>query len=152
MIDGMSNTLGFAEVKAFQEYLRDSTSPAAAGTAPPATVAAVVAYGGSQRNSGHTEWVDSRSNQTGVTTTFTPNTKVNYTAAGVTYDVDFVTARQGRSTTQITYAAITSRSHHEQIVHVLLMDGSTRAVSENIALTVWRNLGSRADGQVLGDY
>ncbi len=38
-------------------------------------------------------------------------------------------------------------SQHEGGVHMLMGDGSTHFISENINLTVWRNLSARADGQ-----
>ncbi|MFM9066641.1 MAG: H-X9-DG-CTERM domain-containing protein, partial [Planctomycetota bacterium] len=47
---------------------------------------------------------------------------------------------------------LTSRSHHVGIVQSLLMDGSVRSVSENIDLRVWRALGSRAGGEVVGEF
>jgi hypothetical protein len=47
---------------------------------------------------------------------------------------------------------VTSRSWHAGIVQVLLMDGSARAVSENINLQTWRDLGSRNDGRPLGEF
>ena len=77
--DGLSYTLGFAEVKAWQPYYRNGGgSP----TTPPAA-ADVAGLGGEfKANSGHTEWVDGRAHQTGFTTTFTPNTVVPATSGG----------------------------------------------------------------------
>jgi hypothetical protein len=37
-------------------------------------------------------------------------------------------------------------------VNALLLDGRVRTISENIDASVWRNLGSRADGQPVGDF
>src|SRR5690606_16631676 len=72
--DGMTNTLCFADVKAFNPYLRDGGSGPAT---PPTSPAAISGLGGSfKAESGHTEWVDGRTHQTGFTTTFTPNTVV----------------------------------------------------------------------------
>ena len=52
-----------------------------------------------------------------------------------------------------TYAAITARSYHAGgIVNVALMDGSVRNVSKSISPAVWRALGTRAGGEVVGDY
>ena len=76
-IDGTSNTIGFAEVKAYTPYLRNGGNPAAPNTPPPTDPAVVAAFGGEfKADSGHTEWVDARVHQTGVTTCFPPNTKV----------------------------------------------------------------------------
>ena len=151
--DGTSNTLAFAEVKAYQAYIRDGGQPNTAGAPVPGDVATVAAYGGSfKKDSGHTEWVDCRVHQTGVTTTFTPNTKIPFTSSGVTYDVDFNSNREGKTTDQITYAVVTSRSYHVGIVHALLMDGSVRAISESINGQTWRYIGGRADNQPVGDF
>lgn len=45
-----------------------------------------------------------------------------------------------------------ARSKHTGGVQIVLSDGSTRFVSENINLTIWQNLGDMADGNVLGEY
>ena len=59
--DGTSNTIGFAEVKAFTAYNRDGDSGTQAIPANAADVDALVSAGGSNKaNSGHTEWVDGR--------------------------------------------------------------------------------------------
>ena len=151
--DGMSNTVGVSEVKAYTPYLRDGGNPSGLNQPVPAGPATVVGYGGSfKADSGHTEWVDARVHQTGVTMTFTPNTFVEYTTGGQIYDVDFNSSREGKTITGATYAAVTSRSYHTGIVNSLLMDGSVRSISENIDLFTWRYLGQRNDGQVLGDF
>lgn len=145
--DGLSNTLAMAEVKAFTPYLRDGGNPGNTAPLPP-TPGAVSAYGGEFKvDSGHTEWVDARVHQTGFTTTFTPNTIVHHVASGKTYDIDFNSMREGRSTTLPTYAVVTSRSYHTGGVNVLLIDGSVRLVSSTIELPTWRALGSRAGGE-----
>ncbi len=151
--DGTSNTLAFAEVKAWNPYLRDGGSPAGAGTPIPADPAAVVVYGGDfKSNSGHTEWVDGRAHQTGFTGTFPPNTQVLYNDGGVDYDVDFNSSREGRTNNQLTYAVVTSRSYHPGGAQVLLTDGSARFVSETVEIRVWRALATRAGGEVVGEY
>lgn len=150
--DGLSNTLAFAEVKAYTPYLRDGGDPGTGG-APPASRFDVSGYGGNfKTNSGHTEWVDARAHQTGFTATFTPNTVVPHSSGGVSYDIDYTSNREGKTTTEITYAAVTSRSYHTDGVNLLLMDGSARFVSDNISLAVWRNLAARADGNPIPAY
>ena len=47
---------------------------------------------------------------------------------------------------------VPARSQHQGGVHILLADGSVRFVSENINLGVWRNLGDRDDGNVVGEF
>jgi hypothetical protein len=152
--DGLSNTLGFAEVKAFTPYCRDGANPAAPGVAAPNTPAELAAYLGGEfkTDSGHTEWVDARAHQTGFTTTFTPNSVVPYATDGVHYDVDFNSHREGRSLALPTYAAITSRSYHTAGVNVLLMDSSVRFVGNSVTLATWRALGTRSGSEVLGDF
>ena len=150
--DGMSNTLGMAEVKAYNPLLSGSRNPAAPGTPPPGSPAAVAAYGGELELVGHTEWVDFRVYHTGFTTTFPPNTRVPYSSGGTTYDVDFSSSSEDTTASVQTYAAVTSRSYHGTGVNVLLMDGSVRFVKSSIPLATWRALGTRAGGEVLGDY
>ena len=151
--DGTSNTLAFAEVKAYQAYIRDGGTPNTAGAPIPPDVATVAGYGGSfKQDSGHTEWVDCRVHQSGVTTTFPPNTVVPFTSSGVTYDVDFNSNREGKTTDQITYAVVTSRSYHVGIVQILLMDGSVRAVSNNINGGIWRALGTRSGNEPSAEF
>lgn len=150
--DGTSNTLVFAEVKAFTPYLRDSGSPATA-IPTPELPDDLLAFGGEfKAESGHTEWVDARVHQTGFTTTFSPNTPVPYAHAGKIYDIDFNSMREGRSNALPTLAAITSRSHHAGLVTVGLLDGSVRTVADSIDRRAWRSLGSRSGGEVTGDY
>jgi prepilin-type N-terminal cleavage/methylation domain-containing protein len=150
--DGTNSTVGMSEVKAFTPYIRDGGNPI--GNAPvPNSPAEVTRYSGEfKTDSGHTEWVDARIHQTGFTTTFPPNTKVPYVLNGQNYDIDFNSMREGRSATVPTYAVVTSRSYHEQGVNSLMMDGSVRFITNGISQTTWRSLGTRAGGEVVGDY
>ncbi len=45
-----------------------------------------------------------------------------------------------------------ARSYHEGGVHALLGDGAVRFISENIDAPTYRNLGSIADGNVIGEF
>jgi prepilin-type processing-associated H-X9-DG protein len=151
LTDGSSKTLAFAECKAYTPYLRDGASPNVSGADIPLTPADVAALGGDfKRDSGHTEWVDGRAHQTGFTATFTPNTAVLYTKNGETFDVDFNSSREGKNTSRLTYAVVTSRSHHTNVVNVLFADGSSRPIEEGIELAVWRALSTRAGGEIAG--
>jgi prepilin-type N-terminal cleavage/methylation domain-containing protein len=152
--DGMSNTLCAAEVKAFMSYARNTSDPGPNVPSSPSNTAALSSGGefklgpDTNSNTGHTEWCDGRVHHSGFTTVFTPNTIVSYTHTdGRTYDIDYNSLQEGRSATQPTYAAITSRSYHEGVVHAVLMDGSARAVGENINGQIWRTLGTRMGGQ-----
>ncbi|MGQ0633137.1 MAG: DUF1559 family PulG-like putative transporter [Planctomycetaceae bacterium] len=156
--DGTSNTLCAAEVKAYTPYIRNTTvDPGPA--IPTATDIAVGMTGdgcciGSnvQQNTGQTEWADGLCQQSGFTTTFGPNTRVPYVIGGTTFDIDFVSWREGTTATRVTYGAITARSYHTGMVQALLMDGAVRGVSENINLATWRALGTRGRGEVTGEY
>lgn len=153
-VDGTSNTLLAAEVKAWTPYQRNG-GPSQLTIPQNATQAeAVVASGAEFKNTGHTEWPDGRVHHTGVTVTLLPNTQVRLTAGGVDYkEADYNSWQEGRNgiAGSPTYAIITSRSYHTGIVNIVLFDGSTRSLSENIDLSIWRGLGTRDGGEVIGD-
>ena len=143
--DGLSQTLALAEVRGWQPYFRNAGRATDPGLSDPA---ALCGLGGDfKTESGHTEWVDARSHQTGFTTAFTPNTKVRCVIAGRTYDIDWTNQQEGTSTTIPTWAAVTARSYHPGGVNVGLMDGSVRFLRETIALDAWRALATRAGGE-----
>lgn len=157
--DGMSNTLGFSEVKAWTPYARNSTSGLPANLAPPTTITDVCGYvsGASQNqlDTGHTEWADGRAHHVGFTTTLPPNSDVLCTngSFGI-QDVDFNSQREDNpeGTPNRTYAVVTSRSHHVGIVNSLMMDGAVRTISENLNVGIWRGLGTRSGGEVVGEF
>ncbi|MFN0051959.1 MAG: DUF1559 domain-containing protein [Planctomycetales bacterium] len=155
-LDGASNSLAAAEVKTYQSYFRNTADPS---PNPPASPSFVSGFSGENKlgpaqddNAGHTEWCDGPVHQSGMTTLFPPNTNVPYAVNGRTYDVDFNSRYEGTSTTQRTYAAITSRSYHTGIVNVLMIDGSVRSVSDSINGGVWRGLGTRAGSEVVSEF
>ena len=155
--DGLSNTLAAAEVKAYTPYVRNATEDP--GGAPPAdSDFALVASGDGccigesfQGNTGHTEWADGLCQQSGFTTTFVPNSRVLHEANGRIHDIDYVSWREGTHLTRVTYAALTARSYHAGIIHVLMMDGSARSVGDSISLETWRALGTRAGGELISE-
>lgn len=151
--DGLSNTLAAADVKAFTPYFRNTSDPGPTVPSAPAAIAALAAGAdfklgpSTNDNTGHTEWCDGRVHHSGITTVFTPNTFVEYLHSdGRTYDVDYNSLQEGKSATQPTYAAVTSRSYHPGVVCAALMDGSVRSISETVDLAVWRALGTRQGG------
>jgi len=159
--DGTSNTLMAGEVRAYTSYLRNTNEDP--GPTPPVSRTFASGFTPSaaddlnlgpdlMQNTGHTEWADGLSQQSGFTTTFTPNSIVPYVSVGATYDIDYISWREGTHATRVAYGAITARSYHSGIVHILLMDGSSRSVSENINLAVWRALGTRAGKEVIGEF
>jgi len=158
--DGMSNTLGFAEVKAFQLRVRgEAGSAPPSGANPPSGSAelqgvGMQAFDPTTDTKNHTEWVEGRVTHGGFTTAFPPNRGFMYSSGGQSYDVDYTYNAEAilTPTPPPYYAAVTARSFHVGIVSTLLMDGSVRSISENINLGTWRNLSSRADGQVIGEF
>lgn len=142
VLDGLSNTLGFAEIKAWNPYFRDVEIE---GNMPaPNEPFEVCSLAGSfKQDTGHTEWVDGRCHQSGFTTTFTPNRKILCEISGVEYDVDFTNIREGKTTTARTYASVTSRSYHVGGVTVAMMDGSVRFINDSIDRKLWRDLSTR---------
>ncbi len=144
--DGMTNTIMAAEVKAYTPYYRNAGS---ADQNVPLDPAEICGLGGDFKNpppkdpSGHTEWVDGRAHQTGFTATFTPNTVVACTESGEPFDVDWTNQQEGKSDTNVTYAAVTSRSYHPGVVNVVMMDGSVHPVADSIELDVWRAMATR---------
>ena len=108
-------------------------------------------------NSGHTEWTDGRVHQTGFTTTLTPNTAVLTGATWPDNDkgfVDYTNCRENKSCggTETTFAAITSRSFHPGMVNVVMMDGSSRTISDSIELKVWRAMGTRNASDIVPEF
>jgi prepilin-type N-terminal cleavage/methylation domain-containing protein len=149
--DGLSNTLMVMEVKSWSSYFSGSTTATATMPNLPSDVCSL---GGTAKlgpnptdNKEHTEWGDGKCNQTGVTTTFTPNTRVMCSSGGFPYDVDFVGLTEATSSTLPTYAAITSRSYHTGVVNVALMDGSVRAIPNSIDRGVWQASSTRSGGE-----
>jgi prepilin-type N-terminal cleavage/methylation domain-containing protein len=155
--DGLSNTLAAAEIKAFQPLFVNTVDP---GPAVPTSPGQICGWAGAASfelgpglndNGGHTEWCDASVHDTGFTTVFTPNRIVNYVHSdGRTYDVDFNSRQEGSSATQKTYAAVTTRSFHPGLVHVLMMDGAVRAIQDGVAVDVWRAIGTRAGRETGG--
>ncbi|NLF69823.1 MAG: DUF1559 domain-containing protein [Candidatus Anammoximicrobium sp.] len=150
-LDGTSQTLLAAEVKAWQPYTRNGGP---SGTAIPNDVAAagaVVASGTQFKDTGHTEWPDGRVHHTGFTAVLTPNTAVPYASGSQTVDADYNSWQEGLngSAGVATYAVITSRSYHPGTVQAALVDGSVRSIAQTIGLGVWRALATRAGGEVM---
>ncbi|MEZ6063030.1 MAG: DUF1559 domain-containing protein [Planctomycetaceae bacterium] len=155
--DGTSNTLMASEVHAWTHYLRNGGPAAPYATQVPQSpqdVAAAAAPGTTDRlreGTGHTEWANGHCHHSGVTTTLTPNTFVPFEFDGITYDIDFNSQQEGRNL-RPSYAALTSRSYHTGSVNSLLADGSVRTISNSIDFGVWRSLGTRSSGEVVGEF
>jgi type II secretory pathway pseudopilin PulG len=161
-IDGLSNTIVAAEVKAYQRYFRDCaglstrfTPTSIPGPADdPYTVAPEYVNGAgcnaTLRDTGHTEWPDGHVHQTGVTTSWTPNRKIESSSPG-RFDIDITGIREV-SMVGPTYSAVTARSYHDAGVHVLLGDGAVRFVSDSIDGRAWRAAGTIAGGETVDEF
>ena len=151
LTDGSSNTLLYAEVKAYTPYFRNKSNPG--DMAMPTDPTAVAGLQGTfKTNSGHTEWVDGRAHQTSFTATFAPNTLVPYEiSTDNIVDVDWTNQQEGKSDTVKTFAAVTSRSYHTGGVNSARADGSVHFESDSIALNTWQNLATRNGGEVIAE-
>src|SRR5262245_47725037 len=129
--DGLSNTLVAAEVKAYQPNLGNCgglaniNNPAVIPptTADPYAIAPEYNAGCTLSMTGHTEWVDGAVHETGITTAWTPNRRVERQSAPG-QDLDLIGQRENRGGP--TFAAVTSRSYHHGGVNALCGDGSVR--------------------------
>ena len=155
-LDGTSNTMLASEVKAWTPYHRNVPP---GSTAVPGSASVVSGYmtasGGDAKDTGHTEWPDGRIHHAGFTTALNPNTRVSCVISGKTYpECDYNSWQEGKngSAGSPTYAAITARSFHTGVVQAAMMDGSVKSISENIDIIVWRALGTRAGGEVVGEF
>lgn len=150
-LDGTSQTVLAAEVKAWQPYTRNGGPSRTAIPNDAASAAPVVASGAQFKDTGHTEWPDGRVHHTGFTAVLPPNTAVPYTSGGLTWDADYNSWQEGLngSAGVTTYAVITSRSYHPGTVQAALVDGSVRSIPQTIDLGVWRALATRAGGEVM---
>jgi prepilin-type N-terminal cleavage/methylation domain-containing protein/prepilin-type processing-associated H-X9-DG protein len=148
--DGLSHTLCASEVKSFQPALLDGGNPTGPDAPVPEFPDEIAGLGGRfELDWGHTQWVSGRTLQTGLTTTFAPNTLVRYSFNGRDYDVDFTSARLGPATNRQGYRIVTARSFHNGSVNGLLMDGSVQAFSSSMDQAVWRGFGTREGGERL---
>ena len=71
------------------------------------------------------------------------------------FDVDWTNRQEGRdglNDTNITFAAVTSRSYHTSGVNVARMDGSVTFVSDNIELRTWQALATRNGGEIISEF
>ncbi len=161
--DGTSNTMLAAEVKVHNPYYQCVGGLANFGlsgtTYTPANVPAPTAdpysvapeYGGScgavstVPNGSHTAWVDGNTHETGVTTAWPPNKRVNDPSNAYDVDLSGTPFFKGGP----TFAAITSRSFHAGGVNILMGDGSVHFVKSSINGLTWRAVGTPNGGEVI---
>ncbi len=151
-LDGASNTLLAAEVKAWTPYKRNGGPSSTSMPTNQSEGEAIVASAPDFKDTGHTEWPDGRVHHTGFTVTLTPNSKVHYTNGAQTYEhMDFNSWQEGKNGSggDPTYAMVTSRSHHTGLVNVTRVDGSVSSITDSIDLTIWQALGTRDGREVI---
>ena len=150
VLDGLSNTIFASEVKAFTPYFRDSALDM---PDRPGSFDDLCGIGSFKPTTGHTEWVDARVHQTGFTSCFPPNFRSSCAVDGQSFDADWTSYREGKlpaaPDANLTYAAVTSRSYHPNIVNSLMGDGSVQAISDEINLEVWQGLTTRSGGEIV---
>ena len=127
IVDGTSNTMAVAETLVGAIVIADDTGDVNICPAP-------AADGSNYSTDRGYSWLRDDPETWTYTTNRTPNSPVEDC---VRFSV---------------YVNTVARSMHEGGVHVLLCDGSVRFASENINLTLWQNLGDRADRNVIGEW
>ncbi len=158
--DGTSQTLLATDVKALNPFcqvggqfsepnLSSPMAPLPPAGVDPLSVASeystVRGCNASPPGTGHTAWVDGNSQETGMTTAFTPNkAAINPTNEA---DLDILTVLISKN--QPLYGAITARSYHSGGVNALFGDGSVRFVKSTIDGSTWRALGTIAGSEVI---
>jgi prepilin-type N-terminal cleavage/methylation domain-containing protein/prepilin-type processing-associated H-X9-DG protein len=129
VVDGTSNTIMMAEAIA----RRTTGTPTSAFGEPGAY------------------WMGGAHGEYGFSTRETPNTTVAdnlYACMTTTNPLAPCFAYAPASGPAYSYA----RSYHSGGVHVLMVDGSVRFTSNNVDLTTWRNLSTRAGNEVVGEF
>ena len=159
--DGLSNTLFAAEVKTHTPYLLNCSGLryAPLGSQPipgpnddPLAIAQYVGCSGGlaelRPDSGHSEWEDGNTSQTGFTTAWPPNKVTPGRFGGNSVpDTDLIAIREENGGP--TFAAVTARSFHPGGVNALMGDGSVRFIKSTIDGRTWRALGTVAGGEVI---
>ena len=144
VMDGMSNTVCFSE-----QTLGIGGNPSSTGAMPqdaegevlelvaatPTTAAACVAGGGTWNGFRGAKWLNGHYGDTIYNHYYGPNSQ------------QFDCGNKSHN-----FGLTAARSRHTGGVHVLLCDGSVRFISENLDLKIWRGLGSRAGGEILGQF
>jgi prepilin-type N-terminal cleavage/methylation domain-containing protein len=153
--DGTSNTFMAAEVKAWTPTRRTGGPTPTTVPNSVAEVEAIMNQGTVYRDNGHTEWFDGITHHAGFSTTLPPNSSPKCNdGVSILENCNYNSWQEGIGGPNgiPTYSATTARSYHEGMVHAAMIDGSVRAISENIHFPTWRALGTRAGSEVVGEF
>ncbi|MES2790810.1 MAG: DUF1559 domain-containing protein [Planctomycetota bacterium] len=142
--DGLSNTACFSET--ILGMGGNPSSPSGPATKPeeevlelsgatPTTDAACVPGGGTWSGMRGAKWMNGHFGDTLYNHYYPPNS-----------------SRSDCGNASHNYGLTAARSRHEGGVHVLLADGSCRFVSENLNLSIWNGIATRAGSEVLADF
>ncbi len=158
--DGTSQTMLASEVLSRQN-LRSNCGWLSnlLGTSPSRLPTRIGDSSGTFTMAGHTSWWNGLVDQTGMTTSFRPNSKVTIGAPATSggdeqpmssdlfadQDLKGLSESSGGP----TYAAITSRSNHPGGVNVLMADGSVRFVKETLNGDLWSALSTINRGEII---
>jgi prepilin-type processing-associated H-X9-DG protein len=154
IIDGLSNTMVFAEcqVEHYQFRSCDNSAFSPYQTPTTAEVPGIIMSLAStcdmsrSGNKSHTSWANGNLFNSGMTTALTPNFKVIVPGFGnYAWDLDTTDESEGGP----IYAALTADSYHPGGVNVLLADGSVRFVKDSVNGITWRALSTIAGGEVI---
>ena len=149
--DGTSNTMMAAEVRSWTHVRRTGGPTVVAVPKTVLEVESVLNGGTVYRDNGHTEWFSGNAHHEGVTTVLLPNASPRCSnGSSIVQPCDYSSWQEGSDGTigKPSYAVVTSRSYHNGVVVVTMLDGSVRTVSENIDLPLWRATGTRNGGEV----
>jgi prepilin-type N-terminal cleavage/methylation domain-containing protein/prepilin-type processing-associated H-X9-DG protein len=142
LTDGSSNTVAFSESILGNGQTSGGTPPndparevleIAAGGQP--TAANCGSGGGSWSGQRGAKWINGHYGDTLYNHFYTPNA-AQWDCGNGFHNMGLTAAR----------------SQHNGGVMVLLCDGSVRFVSNNVSLTVWRAIATRAQGEAVGDF
>lgn len=141
--DGASNTVMFSEAIVGDGQTVSGGTPAnrqralfeVSGAAAPDPATCAAASGGGWNNQKGAKWINGHYGDSLYNHYLSPNSR--------SWDCD-----NGYH----NMALVAARSMHVGGVHASLCDGSVKFVSENIDITVWRAISTRAGGEVVGDF
>ena len=172
VIDGMSKTMCFSEVKTQSQRIKlnakfaNIQNPAVVPdvNADPLTLVPEYATAAAAATAtGHTRYTNGNSYHSGFTTAWQPNRKINGGKLTATYKVqaevdinswnenDF-NAIWGAIPGAAVFGAMPARSYHPGGVNFLLLDGSVQFASESLDGNIWRALGTLAGEETVGSF